>query len=90
MSSDLCLNHKQAGVQELLWYNENRRGCSVLPFQRIFLGPWISFPSAPGLIPVSHEKSSVFIDQTNQIFLLIEADPMPNVNGINDDVLMVH
>lgn len=91
VSSDLCSNQQQAGVQELLWYSGSRRGCSVLPFQNVFVGPWISFPSAPSLIPVDHSKSATFIDQTNEVFLLIEAEPMPCVSTTagDDDVLKV-
>lgn len=88
VSSDLCSNQKQAAVQDLIWYNGRQRGCAVAPFQNIFLGPWISFPAAPSLIPINHDKSSAFIDQTDEVYLLIEADPMPSVSA-SDDLLMV-
>lgn len=84
ISSELCANQQESTIQECLWYNGQQRGCSIVPCQKIFLGPWIAFPTAPNLIPVNHGKGlSTFFDPTNELYLLIETEKMPNLN--NDD-----
>lgn len=87
VSSELCSNQQQATIQEFLWFNGNQRGCSITPNQNIFLGPWISFPNAPSLIPVNHDRVTTSIDQANELYLLIETDTKPCL--INENVLMV-
>lgn len=61
----------------------------MIPYQNIFLGPWIAFPVAPNLIPVNFDKGlNAIIDQASELYLLIETETMPNLN-CGDDILMV-
>lgn len=61
----------------------------MIPYQNIFLGPWIAFSGAQNLIPVNYGKGlNMSIDQANELYLLIETETMPNLNN-DDDILMV-
>lgn len=79
-----------AKIQEHLFNVDIRRGCAILPYQKVFLGPWISFPATSNLIPFSYDQHpTTFIDQTSELFLLIETDIMPSSSSSISDVLMV-
>lgn len=87
--SDLSSNNQEAVIQECLFLNGTKIGCAVVPYQNIFLGPWIEFPMAPNLIPVNHDKGLItLINQAEELYLLIETATMPTLNN-GDEVLMV-
>lgn len=87
--SDLSSNHQEAVIQECLFLNGTKVGCAVVPYQNIFLGPWIEFPMAPNLVPVNHGKGLItLIDGAEELYLLIETATMPTLNNV-DEVLMV-
>lgn len=60
----------------------------MIPFQNIFLGPWIAFSAAPNNIPVTYDKGLNVLDPTNELYMLIETTTMPNLNT-GDDILLV-
>lgn len=72
-----------------MWVKEKQRGLSLTPSQNIYLEPWISFPSSSNLIPITHEKSHLFLDRSSEVFVLIETENMPGVEE-EDSLLVKH
>ncbi|XP_017114655.1 biotin--protein ligase isoform X2 [Drosophila elegans] len=58
-SSELCGNRNAAKVTDILWLHANQRGCCLRPLQTLHITPWISFPSAPSLLPFSYAADTV-------------------------------
>ncbi|XP_016982089.2 biotin--protein ligase isoform X2 [Drosophila rhopaloa] len=58
-SSELCGNRNAAKVTDILWLHANQRGCCLRPLQTLHITPWISFPSAPSLLPFSYAADTL-------------------------------
>jgi hypothetical protein len=80
-TSDLCINSGEASVGDCFWSNDVSQGISVAPKQLIYMNPFITFPSAPGIIPFSFSEKDVEVsEKDNKIFTLIETDLLPHFN----------
>lgn len=80
-ASDLCSNQMQAKISSLIWFNENSRGCSVIPTQKVNLGPFISFPKVPAMIPFNYSiKDSMKLDDNEPVFCLLETADLTDLN----------
>lgn len=56
----------------------------MVPKQVVHLGPWISFPSLPTLIPITMNydaSKALHIDENNRIHLLLETELTPDLNS---------
>ncbi|KAL5274470.1 HLCS family protein [Megaselia abdita] len=76
-TSELCTNRNNARICDFLWLKDNKRGCCLVPKQIVHLGPWVSFPSLPTLIPITtnYESSKALqIEENNKIYLLLETE----------------
>lgn len=74
VSSELCLNQREANIEDVLWDRGHYRGYTVHPRQVISINPWITFPRTPLNIPIqimgaraSHEMP------TKSLYMLVEA-----------------
>uniref|UniRef100_A0A336MRZ2 CSON000373 protein n=1 Tax=Culicoides sonorensis TaxID=179676 RepID=A0A336MRZ2_CULSO len=79
ISSELCSNQQESTIQECLWYSGQQRGCSIVPCQKVYLGPWITFPKPPNLIPVNHGKGLNSILTNGKLWntYRLESEPQP-------------
>lgn len=92
-TSDLCINQSQAKISTVLWFNDNSRGCSVLPLQKINLGPFISFPQLPNMIPFKYDVREIGeLDEKEFVYCLLETLDLKELNnnfGYSENVLEV-
>jgi hypothetical protein len=80
-ASEICVNSAEATVQDCFWSNEISQAISVSPKQIVYINPFITFPTAPSLIPFSFDKTDVPESiRGDVIHALIEADLNPHEN----------
>ena len=78
-SSELCRNFSQARIADVIWLSEFYRGAALLPKQHLNLGPWISFPAPPNLIPFDIcATNEIELNNDESIYVLLETDLIPN------------
>lgn len=67
----------------------------MVPKQIVHLGPWVSFPALPCLIPITMNyeiSKTLHIDEKNKIHLLLETEitPDPRAESLEiDDAIKV-
>lgn len=76
-SSELCTNHTQARVSNVLWLNGAQRGCSLVPAQNIQMRSWVSFPTSTNLIPFDFSIKKHELNEETRINLLVETEILP-------------
>lgn len=90
-TSDLCTNRALARISDVMWLRGSQRGCSLVPMQKVFLGPWVSFPDPPNLLPfeVSFGEEQLEVDQKCAVHLLLETDIVPSQECDESETVMV-
>lgn len=90
-TSDLCTNRALARISDVMWLRGSQRGCSLVPMQKVFLGPWVSFPDPPNLLPfeVSFGEEQLEVDQKCAVHLLLETDIVPSQECDESEAVMV-
>lgn len=90
-SSDICVNSAEATVQDCFWSNEMSQGISIGPKQILYINPFITFPSAPSLIPFSYSPKDIPESNKNDVIhALIEAELIPDFTSSSHPILEVH
>lgn len=79
-SSELCTNHTQARVSNVLWLNGAQRGCSLIPAQNIQMRSWVSFPTSTNLVPFNFSTKKHELNDETRINLLVETECSPIEN----------
>ncbi|KRG01256.1 biotin--protein ligase isoform X2 [Drosophila mojavensis] len=74
-SSELCCNRNVAKVTDILWLHGNQHGCCLRPLQSVQITPWISFPSAPSLLPFAYAA-----DTATPAVTPTEIEPQPRIS----------
>lgn len=74
ISSDLCMNQRDARIVDVLWHHGSQRGCTVKPRQIVSINPWITFPKSPLNIPIKFTGPVAESPAgPDSIFMLVEA-----------------
>lgn len=70
----------------MLWTQESLRGVAISPKQILWLGSWMSFPSAPNFVPIdiTDIESKLVLDENNIVHLLLETEVLPHWNSIRE------
>ncbi|XP_055908964.1 biotin--protein ligase isoform X2 [Eupeodes corollae] len=90
VTSELCTNRSEAKVCDLLWMFADRRGCCLTPSQNIHIGPWVTFPEPPTLIPFNCTSSEeLSLDKTKTVHLLLETDILPALPEASLENIMI-
>ncbi|XP_034485614.1 biotin--protein ligase isoform X3 [Drosophila innubila] len=84
-SSELCGNRNAAKVTDILWLRGNQRGCCLRPLQALQITPWISFPSAPSLLPFAYAAETATPTTTPT-----EAQPQSRITLSSDKTQHLH
>lgn len=80
-SSDLCVNSGECSVDDCFWSNDISQGISVTPKQKVYLNPFITFPSTCSNIPFKFASNNFELDGGSENFYaLVETDLLPLVN----------
>ncbi|XP_055847706.1 biotin--protein ligase isoform X2 [Episyrphus balteatus] len=93
VTSELCTNRSEAKVCDLLWMFADHRGCCLTPSQNIHIGPWVTFPEPPTLIPFNCSSSSsdeeLNLDKGKIVHLLLETDIIPSLQETSLENVMI-
>lgn len=73
VSSELCLNQREARIVDVVWHEGAQRGCTIEPRQIISVNPWITFPRTRLNIPIKMNSSRVGEQLSEPIYVLVEA-----------------
>lgn len=91
VTSELCTNRSEAKICDLLWMFADHRGCCLTPLQSIHVGPWVTFPEPPSLIPFNCSSLSeeINLDRNSIVHLLLETDIIPSLPENNLENVMI-
>ncbi|CAB0035423.1 unnamed protein product [Trichogramma brassicae] len=75
LSSHLCSNSNIAKLGDLLWYQGDKRLCTIYPQQKIDVSSWLLYPYGRTIFPLfTHNNSQTSLLQDTKLHVLIEAD----------------
>lgn len=75
LSSSFCSNRDAAKLGDLLWYQGDRRLCTIFPQQTINVNNWLLYPPGKTMFPLlANNFSQISLLQDTKIHVLVEAD----------------
>ncbi|KAJ8682026.1 hypothetical protein QAD02_017818 [Eretmocerus hayati] len=75
LSSPLCSNSALAKLGDLIWYQGDKRLCTVYPQQTIDASNWLLYPYGKTIFPLfTHNNAQTSLQQDAKMHVLIEAD----------------
>ncbi|OXU28555.1 hypothetical protein TSAR_010405 [Trichomalopsis sarcophagae] len=75
LSSHLCSNSNLAKLGDLLWYQGDKRLCTIYPQQKVDVSHWLLYPYGKTVFPLfAHNNAQATLQQNAKMHVLIEAD----------------
>ncbi|XP_014203676.1 biotin--protein ligase isoform X2 [Copidosoma floridanum] len=75
LSSHFCNNSNLAKLGDLLWYQGDKRLCTIYPQQQVDVSDWLLFPLGKTIFPLFiHNNAQTPLQQNAKMHVLIEAD----------------
>ncbi|XP_076681827.1 holocarboxylase synthetase-like protein isoform X3 [Andrena cerasifolii] len=75
MTSSLCTNKGDAKLEELLWYHDNMRLCTIYPKQNVDISSWLTYPYGRTYFPIyTNNHSGTSFQSDYKLYILVEAD----------------
>ncbi|XP_003492639.1 biotin--protein ligase isoform X1 [Bombus impatiens] len=75
MTSCLCVNKRDARLEELLWYYDDMRLCTIFPQQKVDISSWLTYQYGKTFFPLhTNNRNGTLLQSEYKLYILVEAD----------------
>ncbi|KAF3428083.1 hypothetical protein E2986_00055 [Frieseomelitta varia] len=75
MTSCLCINKSDARLEELLWYYDDMRLCTIFPQQKVDISSWLMYQYGKTFFPLHiNNRNGTLLQSEYKLYILVEAD----------------